>query len=246
MFDLLFARTFIIIGVMLLITALTSRLNKAFETSWEIGVTVIATFAALFAVIFFADNFPINLILVGIFSALMGWEIGPTIEYYGQAGKRHKLLKSQGIDLKRGDKVTVEQHQMIAAELAKDSSSGQWSDVVFQAMFATAFAVFATAGIVFLTSINFGFLGGFLLIALLILIVMSVMNLLFFRSKFFSLVKAYIGVIIFTLYLLYDFDRLEKMASSDSWADAINISVSIYLDIINLFLNLLAILGSSE
>jgi FtsH-binding integral membrane protein len=246
MFDLLFARTFIIIGVMLLITALTSRLNKSFETSLEIGITVIATFASLIAVIFLADSFPINLILVGVFSALMGWEIGPTIEYYGQASKRNKLLKSQGIDYKKGDTITAEQQQILSAELAKDSSSGQWSDVVFQAMFATAFAVFATAGIVFLTSINFGFLGGFLIIALLILIVMSVMNLLFFRSKFFSLVKAYIGVIIFTLYLLYDFDRLEKMANSDSWGAAIDISVSIYLDIINLFLNLLAILGNSD
>jgi FtsH-binding integral membrane protein len=195
---------------------------------------------------FFADSFPINLILVGIFSALVGWQIGPTIQYYGEASQRNKLLKSQGINLKKGETLDLEQEQRLAEELAKNPTNDQWNNVVFQAMFATALAVFATAGIVFLTSYNFSFLGGFLFIALIILIIMGILNALFFRSRIFTLIKAYFGVIIFTLYLLFDFNRLEQMAGDDSWGTAIDIAVNIYLDIINLFLYILEILGDSN
>lgn len=75
---------------------------------------------------------------------------------------------------------------------------------------------------------------------------MGLLNIFFFRSKIFSLVRAYIGAVIFTLYLIYDFDRLEKMAGDESWGTAINIAVNIYLDIINLYLNLLEILAESD
>ena len=68
----------------------------------------------------------------------------------------------------------------------------------------------------------------------------------FFKSKLFSLLRPYIGAVIFTLYLLYDFNRLEKMKADESWGSAIEIAVSIYLDIINLFLDLLAILVETE
>lgn len=75
MFTLLFARVFLIIGGMLIITASTARINKAFETALEMWTTIILTFAFLFSVIFFADSCPINLVMVGIFSGLIGWEI---------------------------------------------------------------------------------------------------------------------------------------------------------------------------
>lgn len=50
MFDILFARTFIIVGGMLIITAITSRINKAFETAKEMWIAIIGTFAFLFAI----------------------------------------------------------------------------------------------------------------------------------------------------------------------------------------------------
>ena len=101
-------------------------------------------------------------------------------------------------------------------------------------------------GIGFFTDIDFGFLGGFLLISLTILIMMSLINIIFIKSKFVSLIRAYVGAVIFTLYLLYDFNRLEKFAGDESWATAIEISVNIYLDIINLFMDLLEILSESN
>src|SRR3989338_4048337 len=175
MFNILFTRTFLIVGGMLLITALTARTNKAFETGKELWATVIGTFAFLFAVIFFADSFPVNLVLVAIFAALIGCEIGPTIEFYGKRVKLRKLLKSQGNILKKGQYITQKQqkeYKIAMQEIGTDPNAPEWHNIVFQAIFGTAIAVIATGAIVFLTSIDFSFLGGFLFIALLILIVM--------------------------------------------------------------------------
>lgn len=246
MFDILFARTFIIVGGMLIITAITSRINKAFETAKEMWITIIGTFVFLFAIIFFADIYPLNLLLVAIFSALIGWQIGPTIEHFGKRFKMRKYLKSRGIVIKKGQQITNEQKKEFEQSFDVNKYQQEWHNVVFQAIFATALATFSTAGIVFLTSIDFSFLGGFLFISLIMLVVMGLLNIFFFRSKIFSLVRAYIGAVIFTLYLIYDFDRLEKMAGDESWGTAIDIAVNIYLDIINLFLDLLEILAESD
>ena len=246
MFDILFARTFIIVGGMLIITAITARINKAFETAKEMWITIIGTFAFLFAIIFFADVYPLNLLLVAIFSALIGRVIGPTIEHFGKRFKMKKYLKSRGVVIKKGQKITDEQKNEFEQSFDINQYQQEWHNVVFQAIFATALATFSTAGIVFLTSIDFSFLGGFLLISLNMLVVMGLLNIFFFRSKIFSLVRAYIGAVIFTLYLLYDFNRLEKMAGNESWGAAIDIAVNIYLDIINLFLDLLEILAESD
>ncbi|OGD66986.1 hypothetical protein A2442_02525 [Candidatus Campbellbacteria bacterium RIFOXYC2_FULL_35_25] len=246
MFNILFARTFIIVGVMLLITAITARKNKLFETAKEMWVTVVSTFVFLFAIIYFADVYPINLLLVAIFSGLIGWEIGPTIEHFGKRFKLKKYLKSRGIVLKRGEKITDEQREEFEQSLVTSQYKQEWNSIVSQTLFATALSVFSTAGIVFLTSIDFSFLGGFLFISLLMLIVMGLLNIFFFRSEIFSLVRAYLGAVIFTLYLLYDFNRLETMVGDETWGTAIDIAVNIYLDIINLFLSLLEILAGSS
>ena len=110
-------------------------------------------------------------------------------------------------------------------------------------MSATTLAILATASLVFLTNIDFSFLGGFLFIALILLIIVSLLNYFIFKSRFLSLLKAYFGVIIFTLYLIFDFDRLRnaKQAGDSEWSTAIDIAVNLYLDIINLFLYLLEI-----
>lgn len=220
MFNTLFSRTFTIVAAMLLITSVAAQKNKTYETKTEMWGTIIGIFAFLFAIMFFADWYPVNLALVGIFSGLVGWSMGPTIESLGQRYTQKNAHKS-----------TV---------------STPWNQIVSQAVLSTAVATAATAAIVAFSPIDFSFLGGFLLIALLILIVMGLANAFFFKSKLFALVRAYVGVVLFTLYLLYDFNRLEKLAGDESWGTAINIAVSIYLDIINLFLSILEILASSD
>jgi FtsH-binding integral membrane protein len=242
MFDILFARTFIIVWVMLLITAAGAFINKTFETKTELWVTVIASFVLLFGVLIFADSFPLNLAFVAAFSGVVGWQIWPTIEHYWESFKVNKYLKSKGIVLKKWETLTPEQLLDVSEYLKNNPSGNEWNKIVSQALFWTALAVVCTASIVFLTQYDFGFLWWILFIALLMLIIVGLLNIFFFKSPLLSLVKAYFWVVIFTLYLLYDFNRLEKAAGDETWWTAISIAVSIYLDIINLFLDLLQIL----
>ena len=49
------------------------------------------------------------------------------------------------------------------------------------------------------------------------------------------------GAILFTLFLLYDFNRLSILSDKgvNDWETALKIAVSLYLDIINLLLEIL-------
>ena len=77
---------------------------------------------------------------------------------------------------------------------------------------------------------------------------MSFLNNIIFKSRLYSIIRAYLGVILFTGYLLYDFNQLEKKMNmgDDSWGTAIDIAVNLYLDIINLFLDILYIMAESS
>jgi len=284
MYDILFAKTFFIVGFMLIITTFFSRINKAYETTSEALITILGSFASLFAIMFFSENYPTNLILVAIFSGFIGWSMGPTISAIGESFKMKKYLKMAGVKSKtvvtnkksftdkifgaEDEKKTMyyeksnptelfeiesEKYKSIVDEIKssnnfkKDNYHQEWQNVVFQAMSATTIAVIATASIVFTSSVDFSVMGGFLFTALLILIIMGLLNHFIFKSRKFSLVRAYFGVLIFTGYLLYDFDILKKQmnAGDDSWSTAIQIAVNLYLDIINLFLDILYILAES-
>ena len=284
MYDILFAKTFFIVGFMLIITTFFSRINKAYETTSEALITILGSFASLFAIMFFSENYPTNLILVAIFSGFIGWSMGPTISAIGESFKMKKYLKKAGVKSKtvvtdkkkfidkifgaEDEKKTMyyeksnptelfeiesEKYKSIVDEIKssnnfkKDNYHQEWQNVVFQAMSATTISVISTASIVFTSSIDFSVMGGFLFTALLILIIMGLLNHFIFKSRKFSLVKAYFGVLIFTGYLLYDFDMLKKQmnAGDDSWSTAVQIAVNLYLDIINLFLDILYILAES-
>jgi FtsH-binding integral membrane protein len=77
-FDILFARTFLIVGGMLIITAIASALNKS-KKPMGIILSLIGLFGLLFVAMMFSDQFPLNILLVSLFAAFMGWIISPTI-----------------------------------------------------------------------------------------------------------------------------------------------------------------------
>ena len=284
MYDILFAKTFLIVGVMLVITTFFARINIAYETTSEAIINIAGTFIFLFAIMYFDDVYPLNLVLVAIFSGFIGWSIGPTVSSLGERFKMKKYKKQFGLLSKtvvtdkktfsekifgqKDEKKTMYYEKTNPTELfdsdsakyisiineiitsnsfKKDNYHQEWQNVVFQAMSGTTIAVLSTASIVFTSSFDFSILGGFLFIALIVLIVMALLNFFIFKSKKYSLVRAYFGVLVFTGYLLYDFDLLEKQmnAGDESWSTAIKIAVNLYLDIINLFLDLLVILAES-
>ncbi|MAU63987.1 MAG: hypothetical protein CMC38_06565 [Flavobacteriaceae bacterium] len=285
MFDLLFAKTFLLVGGMLIITTIFSRINKAYETVEEAIINIAGSFIILFLIIFLSDSFPTNIILVAVFSAFIGWSIGPTISTLGYRFKSMKYFRRKGIRSKtvitkksslwnkfwgaEDEKKTMyykksspnelfdinsDKYKSISKDfessykLKKDTYDQEWQNLVFQAMLGTTIAILSTSFLVFNSTFDFSILGGYLFIALTILIIMGFLNIFIFKSRFLSLIKSYIGVIIFTGYLLYDFNLLEQRMNigDDSWSSAVKIAVNIYLDIINLFLDLLQILAESN
>ena len=279
--SILFTRVFLIVGGMLLVTSFAARINKAFETTTETVITFVLPFILLFPLNYYADIYPLNLILATAFSFNMGWMIAPGIIAIGEQFKWRRYIKNKGIVsktvvtkkadwLERLYGTTDEKHFVYyhksspentfeiksdeyrklkddfnAEVVSKDPYNQEWQNVIFQAALGTTIAVFLAAGINYVSDTDFGFLGGILFIALSALVVMGVLNLFIYRSNALRLLSAYCGVIIFSLYLLYDFNILEKRiaAGDESWGTAVRIAVRLYLDIINLFLDLLQILG---
>ena len=132
--------------------------------------------------------------------------------------------------------------------LSHDKYNQEWQNVVFQAMTGTTLAVIVAGAIVAYFPTDFSFLGIFLWISLLALIVVEVLNAFVFKSERRRIIYSYCGVVIFSLYLIYDFNYLEKAiaAGDNSWGTAVRVAVNLYLDIINLFLDLLEILAESN
>ncbi|XP_027350202.1 protein LIFEGUARD 4-like [Abrus precatorius] len=85
---------------------------------------------------------------------------------------------------------------------------------------------------------DFSFLGPFLFGALLVLMVFAFIQLLFPLGKLSMTIYGCLASILFCGYIIYDTDNLIKRFSYDEYIWA---SVSLYLDIINLFLALLTV-----
>ena len=60
-------------------------------------------------------------------------------------------------------------------------------------------------------------------------------------------ISAIFGAVLFSLFLLYDFDYLEKQSQlgNNTWSNAVDIAFILYLDIINLLLEILEYMGNS-
>ncbi|XP_050364727.1 protein LIFEGUARD 4-like [Argentina anserina] len=90
---------------------------------------------------------------------------------------------------------------------------------------------------------DFNFLGPFLSGALLVLIVFGLIQIFFPLGKLSVMIYGCLAAIIFCGYIVYDTDNLIKRYSYDEYIWA---AVSLYLDIINLFLALLTIFRSAD
>lgn len=122
-------------------------------------------------------------------------------------------------------------------------------DIAQKALGITALTTLTTGLIATYSGLDFAWLGKFLFIGLIGLIIVGIIG-LFVRIKG-TLGKIYasFGVLIFTGYLLFDFNNLAKLkqvAASNNWETALDFAISIYLDIINLFLYLIQLLSSSN
>ncbi|MEO5766221.1 MAG: Bax inhibitor-1/YccA family protein [Casimicrobiaceae bacterium] len=101
----------------------------------------------------------------------------------------------------------------------------------------TAVVFFTMAGIATVTKKDFSFLGKFLFVGLILLIVASLAN-LFFQVPAVSLTISAIAVFVFSLYLLYDVSRIVRGGETSY----ISATLGLFLNVYNIFTSLLNLL----
>lgn len=106
----------------------------------------------------------------------------------------------------------------------------------------TTTAVFAGIAIyASTTKRDFSFLGGMLLAALIALISIAIFNIIWPLSSTGMLAFSFIGVLVFSGYVLFDFNRMKHYGVSAEEVPLM--ALNLYLDFINLFISILRIFG---
>jgi len=111
------------------------------------------------------------------------------------------------------------------------------SQIVGLAAGGTGIIFLTLAGIATTTKKDFSFMGKFLMIGIILLIVASLAN-IFFQIPALSLALAGVGVLIFSGFILYDVSRIVNGGETNY----IMATLGLYLDIYNLFTSLLQLL----
>ncbi|MFB5192282.1 Bax inhibitor-1/YccA family protein [Alicyclobacillus fastidiosus] len=119
--------------------------------------------------------------------------------------------------------------------------------LVIQALGVSAGAFLIAAIVASRTSMDFSFLGGFLFIGLMALLLMGLIALFTGFSSTMNLAYSLIGIGVFIGYILFDINRIAKYGISEQAVPLV--VLSLYLDFVNLFLfvlRLMGVLGSSD
>ncbi|WP_257267123.1 Bax inhibitor-1/YccA family protein [Endozoicomonas sp. ONNA2] len=113
--------------------------------------------------------------------------------------------------------------------------------LIMQALGGTAVVFFALSGYVLTTRKDFSFMGGFLMVGLIVAVVASI-ALIFFNIPAASMALSALIVLLMSGFILFDTSRIIHGGETNY----IRATVSLYLDIYNLFTALLHLLGASS
>lgn len=111
------------------------------------------------------------------------------------------------------------------------------AQLVGMAAGGTGIIFFSLATIATVTKKDFSFMGKFLFIGVILLVVASLAN-LFFQVPALSLALSAIAVLIFSAYILYDISQIIHGGETNY----VMATMSLYLNIYNIFVNLLSLL----
>lgn len=119
--------------------------------------------------------------------------------------------------------------------------------LVYIALGLTVLVSFSLSLFAFQTKIDFTVFGGFLFVVLIIFTVVTIVA-IFFHNYLTKIIISSIGVILFSLYLIYD---TQLMIGGDhkysiSPEDYILATLTLYLDIINIFIYILSIIAATS
>jgi len=113
--------------------------------------------------------------------------------------------------------------------------------LIMQALGGTAVVFFGLSGYAVTTRKDFSFMGGFLMVGLLVMIVAMIAN-LFFQIPAMSLAISAGIVLIMSGLILFDTSRIVNGGETNY----IRATVALYLNIVNLFTSLLHLLGAMD
>jgi FtsH-binding integral membrane protein len=114
--------------------------------------------------------------------------------------------------------------------------------LVFQAFLLTTVVFGALSYYAYVSGENFSRLGGFLFVSLIGIILASLVN-IFLRNTIVFLVVDILSIIIFSGYVLYDTGKILNEYDDNDVYTAV---LSLYIDFLNLFINILELLGFLE
>jgi len=113
--------------------------------------------------------------------------------------------------------------------------------LIMQALGSTALVFFGLSAYALTTKKDFSFMGGFLMVGMLVVIVASIVNIFLGNSLAFMAINAAV-VLIMSGFILFDTSRIINGGETNY----IRATVSLYLNIYNLFTSILALLGMSD
>ena len=88
---------------------------------------------------------------------------------------------------------------------------------------------------------DLGFIGSFLMVATLALVFIGIFNIFMSLSSTGMLAFSAIGAIVFSLWILYDFNQMKRAPITEEMVPLL--ALSLYLDFINLFIDILRFFG---
>jgi len=115
------------------------------------------------------------------------------------------------------------------------------ADIVMQALGGTAIVFFGLSAYAVTTKKDFSFMGGFLSIGMIVVVIAMLAN-LFFAVPAVSLAISAAVVMLMSGFILFDTSRIVNGGETNY----IRATVSLYLNIYNLFIHLLALIGMGE
>jgi FtsH-binding integral membrane protein len=113
-------------------------------------------------------------------------------------------------------------------------------ELVTQAGILTSVTFGGLTAYAFISRKDFSYLGGMLFVGLIALIGGGILNLLLFHSLGFSYWMAWVTVVLFAGFVLYDTSRIIHRYDSKGYVSA---ALALFLDFLNMFLAILRILG---
>jgi len=167
------------------------------------------------------------LAMLGSLAIMMGLFFGITANRNSSVGLLLLLVLTGFMGLMLGPVLQVALHLRNGGMLVGLAATG--TGVIFLTL----------AGVATVSKKDFGFLGNFLFVGLVLLILASLAN-MFFQVPAISLAISAISVLVFSGYILFDVSRIVRGGE----VNYVMATLALYLDIYNLFVNLLSLLMS--